>query len=181
MSILRDHGEMYRSYVKGAPERIMELITSELIDGTLVSLTEVRKKDIESVFVRYASEGKRVLAMAYRDFQKNKDMSISLKEAESDLVFVGFTAMMDPPRPEVAPAIAECQGAGIRVIMITGDSELTASAVGSMIGLSGETLDATKLAEMTDEVLSEKLQHVSIFSRIAPQDKLRIIRLLKAQ
>jgi Ca2+-transporting ATPase len=65
--------------------------------------------------------------------------------------------------------------------MITGDSELTAGAVGNMIGLAGETLDATKLADMTDEELSEKLKSISIFSRIAPQDKLRIIRLLKAQ
>ena len=65
--------------------------------------------------------------------------------------------------------------------MITGDSELTAGAVGKMIGLSGETLDATQLSTLTDEELSEKLTHVSIFSRIAPQDKLRIIRLLKAQ
>ena len=89
--------------------------------------------------------------------------------------------MMDPPRPEVAPAIAICQTAGIRVIMITGDSELTAGAVGKIIGLSGETLDATKLADMGDEELSEKLKYISIFSRIAPQDKLRIVRLLKAQ
>ncbi len=81
--------------------------------------------------------------MAYKDFQdkkeeikEKKEGFISLEEAESDLVFVGFTAMMDPPRPEVAPAIHECQEAGIRVIMITGDSELTAGAVGNMIGLS---------------------------------------------
>ena len=65
--------------------------------------------------------------------------------------------------------------------MITGDSELTAGAVGNMIGLSGETIDATKLANMSDEELSEKLTYISIFSRIAPQDKLRIVRLLKAQ
>jgi len=166
----------------------MELLTSELLDGNISPLTEERKKELYSVFTQYASEGKRVLAMAYKDFQKHKAQStkqkegcISIEEAENDLVFVGFTAMMDPPRPEVAPAITECQEAGIRVIMITGDSELTAGAVGTMIGLTGETLDATKLAELTDEELTEKLQHVSIFSRIAPQDKLRIIRLLKAQ
>ncbi len=188
MSIVRNHGDFIRSYVKGAPERIMELINSELLGGEIIALTEERKKELYSAFTQYASDGKRVLAMAYRDFQKNKEEiiknkvgSISLEAAESDLVFVGFTAMMDPPRPEVAPAIQECQEAGIRVIMITGDSELTAGAVGKMIGLSGETLDATQLSTMSDDELSEKLTHVSIFSRIAPQDKLRIIRLLKAQ
>jgi magnesium-transporting ATPase (P-type) len=166
----------------------MELVTSELLHGEVIVLTDERKKELYGIFTQYASDGKRVLAMAYRDFQKNTEEiihnasgGVSLEIAESDLVFVGFTAMMDPPRPEVAPAIQECQEAGIRVIMITGDSELTAGAVGQMIGLSGETIDATQLSIMSDEELSEKLTHVSIFSRIAPQDKLRIIRLLKAQ
>ena len=190
MSIVRDHGIFIRSYVKWAPERIMELVTSELISWEVTPLTPERTKELYTIFERYAREGKRVLAMAYRDFTKNEEWRmknekwegiISLEEAESNLVFVWFTAMMDPPRPEVAPAIAICQTAGIRVIMITGDSELTAGAVGNMIGLTGETLDATKLADMSDEELSEKLKYISIFSRIAPQDKLRIIRLLKAQ
>ena len=181
MSIVRNHGEFIRSYVKGAPERIMELVTNELLNWEIVLLTPERKKELYTIFTQYAWDGKRVLAMAYRDFPWTQKETITLEEAESGLVFVGFTAMMDPPRPEVWPAILECQGAGIRVIMITGDSELTAGAVGKMIGLSGETLDATQLSTLTDEELSEKLTHVSIFSRIAPQDKLRIIRLLKAQ
>jgi Ca2+-transporting ATPase len=114
----------------------MELITYELIDGAAISLTEERKKELYTVFTQYARDGKRVLAMAYRDFRDKKEGITSFEEVESELVFVGFTAMMDPPRPEVAPAIHECQEAGIRVIMITGDSELTAGAVGNMIGLS---------------------------------------------
>jgi len=189
MSIVRNHGTFYRSYVKWAPERIMELVTKEIIQNTVIELTPERKQEIYHIFTQLASEWKRVLAMAYVDFAKNEEWKmknekwsgITLEQAESKLVFVGFTAMMDPPRSEVAPAIAECQQAGIRVIMITGDSELTAGAVWHMIGLSGETLDATQLSALSDEELSEKLTHVSIFSRIAPQDKLRIIRLLKAQ
>lgn len=81
--------------------------------------------------------------MAYRDLPRQEKYSI--EEVENDLIFAGFTAMMDPPRPEVTPAIHTCQEAGIRVIMITGDSELTAASVGKMIGLTGETIDATKL------------------------------------
>jgi len=84
--------------------------------------------------MKLASEGKRVLAMAYRDLPNKKTYEI--EETESSLVFVGFTAMMDPPRPEVMPAIRTCQEAGIRVIMVTGDSELTAKSVGHMIGLT---------------------------------------------
>lgn len=81
--------------------------------------------------------------MAYRDLPRQEKYSI--EEVENALIFTGFTAMMDPPRPEVTPAIHTCQEAGIRVIMITGDSELTAASVGKMIGLTGETIDATKL------------------------------------
>jgi len=90
-------------------------------------------------------------------------------------------AMIDPPRAEVADAIRTCQQAGIRVIMITGDSELTAGAIAGMIGLGRDTIDATKLSEMSDKELSETLKTKSVFSRIAPQDKLRIVRLLRAQ
>lgn len=117
--------------------------------------------------------------MAYRELEK-KD-SYTQDEAESDLTFIGFMAMMDPPRVEVADAIQTCQNAGIRVIMITGDSELTAGAVSKMIGLGGATLDATKLSSLTDEELGEKLKKIDVFSRIAPQDKLRIVRILKSQ
>lgn len=81
--------------------------------------------------------------MAYRDLPRQEKYSV--EEVENALIFTGFTAMMDPPRPEVTPAIHTCQEAGIRVIMITGDSELTAASVGKMIGLTGETIDATKL------------------------------------
>ena len=90
-------------------------------------------------------------------------------------------AMIDPPRVEVADAIKTCQKAGIRVIMITGDSELTAGAIAGMIGLGNQTIDATKLSQMSDEELCETLKTKSVFSRIAPQDKLRIVRLLRSQ
>ena len=97
--------------------------------------------------------------MAYKDVEKQE--KYTLEEIETHLVFAGFTAMMDPPRPEVTPAIHTCQEAGIRVIMITGDSELTASAVGKMIGLTGETIDATTLGNMTDEELAEKIKTIN--------------------
>lgn len=117
--------------------------------------------------------------MSYREIEKQE--KYVLEEVEKNLIFVGFTAMMDPPRPEVTPAIHTCQEAGIRVIMITGDSELTAASVGKMIGLTGDTLDATTLGNMTDDVLTEKIKTTNIFSRIAPQDKLRIVRILRSQ
>lgn len=179
MSILRKYNGDVRSFVKWAPERILELITSEKIGDEIIALTPKRIEEIRTVFSQLASEGKRVLAMAYKDLlQKEK---YSQEESESELVFVWFMAMIDPPRAEVADAIKTCQQAGIRVIMITGDSELTAGAIAGMIGLDNETIDATKLSEMSDEELSETLKTKSVFSRIAPQDKLRIVRILRAQ
>lgn len=179
MSIVRKYGDSVRSFVKWAPERILELITSEKIDDKIIPLTPERIEDIRAIFTQLASEGKRVLAMAYKDLsQKEK---YTQEESESELVFVWFMAMIDPPRAEVADAIKTCQQAGIRVIMITGDSELTAGAIAGMIGLDNHTIDATKLSEMSDEELSETLKTKSVFSRIAPQDKLRIVRILRDQ
>ncbi len=154
-------------------------MTCEFVGGLAQKIDEIRKKELFAVYAKLASEGKRVLGMAYRDLSKQE--TYTLDEVENELVFVGFTAMMDPPRPEVTPAIHTCQDAGIRVIMITGDSELTASAVGKMIGLTGETIDATTLGNMSDEELAEKIKTINIFSRIAPQDKLRIVRILRSQ
>jgi P-type Ca2+ transporter type 2C len=179
MSILRSCNAWVRSYVKWAPERILELITSELRGDSVVEIDKSRIDELQKVLTKLASEWKRVLAMAYKDLSKKEIFTI--EESESNLVFVGFMAMMDPPRAEVADAIKTCQEAGIRVIMITGDSELTAGAVAGMIWLGKKTLDATKLSQMSDEELSEKLKTTDVFSRIAPQDKLRIVRILRAQ
>ena len=179
MSILRKYDGWIRSYVKWAPERILELITHEQIGNDIVSIDTARIEELQDIFKKLAQEGKRVLAMAYKNLPQ-KD-TYTQEESESDLTFVGFMAMIDPPRTEVAGAIRTCQEAGIRVIMITGDSELTAGAIASMIGLWNKTLDATKLSEMSDEQLNEALKTTDVFSRIAPQDKLRIVRILRWQ
>lgn len=179
MSIVRIHDEVIRSYVKGAPERILELITHETLWNEVIKVDAARIQELQNILRQLASEWKRVLAMAYKDLPK-KD-TYTQDEAEKDLIFVGFMAMMDPPRVEVADSIKICQEAGIRVIMITGDSELTAGAIAGMIGLGNTTIDATKLSTLSDDELSEKLKTVDVFSRIAPQDKLRIVRILKSQ
>ncbi len=179
MSIVRSIKTGVRSYVKWAPERILELVTHETKNEAVIPLSPERIQELKNILKQLAGEGKRVLAMAYKDLSQ-KD-SYTQEESESQLVFVGFMAMMDPPRVEVADAIRTCQEAGIRVIMITGDSELTAGAVASMIGLGKNTLDATTLSTLSDEELSEKLKTIDVFSRIAPQDKLRIVRILKSQ
>lgn len=180
MSIVRKYEEQIISFVKWAPERILDIVISESTSNGIKTLNETRKKELKEIYQKLASDGKRVLAFWYK-FCTNKEGKMTQKEAESDLIFSWFMAMIDPPRPEVHNAIKTCQKAGIRVIMITGDAELTAWAIAKEIGLWEHTIDATELSKLSDEELGKKLQFVDVFSRIAPQDKLRIVRILKSQ
>jgi len=174
MSIVRKTNTGMVSYVKGAPEKIIERSSHELIDGRSIPLDNYRKQELIKIYEGMAKKGLRVLGFAYK---KIKD--ISQDEAEQNLVFVGFQGMIDPPRPEVKGAIKLCNDAGINVIMITGDSNLTANAVAREIGLSGDSVDSDKLGKMSDKDLFKQISGISVFSRISPEDKLRIINILK--
>jgi P-type Ca2+ transporter type 2C len=179
MSIIRSfEGENY-SYIKWAPEKILLDIAFEYIDDDILRVNNTRRKELENVFHSLAKQWKRVLALAHKKLPKKE--IYTKEEAESDMIFVGFVAMIDPPRAEVSGAIKTCQWAWIRVIMITGDNELTAWAIAKMIGLGENTLDSVGLSLLSDEELGEKIKTTDVFSRIAPQDKLRIIRILKSQ
>lgn len=182
MSIIRVWENWLISFVKWAPERIIELTKYEEVNGWIIEISKERKDELQEVYIKLASEGKRVLAFWYKNFDiQSKKEDIKIDDAESELVFVGFMAMIDPPRPEVADSIKTCLEAGIRVIMITWDSELTAKAIASNIGLWNKSIDATQLSKLTDEELKEKLSYIDVFSRIAPQDKLRIVSILKSE
>ena len=180
MSIVRKPYRKLISYVKGAPENIIKRSKFELINGKKIKLEEKDKVRLNKVYSEMAKQGLRVLGFAYKEipsFIDNKKITQEL--AENDLTFVGFQGMIDPPRPEVKNAIKQCKEAGIRVMMITGDSKLTAEAVAKEIGLTGESIDSPEFELMTDEQLFNKINNVSVFSRIAPKDKLRIIDILK--
>lgn len=177
MSITRyDDGKLI-SYVKGAPEVIIEKCKHEFIDGKFQRISEKKKTELLETYKELAQQGLRVLGFAF----KSVNEKFSQKDAENDLVFVGFQGMLDPPRREVKPAVQACQEAGIAVKMITGDSELTAKAVAYEIGLKGETLAGNDIENMSDEELKSKLKDISIFARTSPEQKLRIIMLLKQQ
>jgi len=176
MSVIRKNNEKLISYVKGAPERIIENSDYELLNGRKLKLSDNRKQELIKVYEMMAKEGLRVLGFAYKELN---EVQISEKEAESGLIFVGFQGMIDPPRQEVKQAIKLCEEAGIKVMMITGDSKLTANAVAKEIGLSGESIDSKELQKINDKALFSKIKNIGIFSRISPKDKLRIINILK--
>jgi len=178
MSIIRLNKGNYISYVKGAPEIIIKRCEAEFYNGKIRKINEKRKQELMGEYETLASEGMRVLAFSYKILTKQAK-GINEENAERNLIFVGLQGMIDPPRPEVKLAVQQCEEAGIKIVMITGDSALTARAVGEEIGLKGEVIEASQLNKMSDAELSEALKTTAIFARVSPEDKLRIVEILK--
>ena len=177
-------GSNYIAYVKGAPKEVLDLCTGIYQKGTQAALSEEGRQEIMRANDRYARSGLRVLAVAIRQFKRNEDLPASLRAytpelIEQNLTFVGLVVMSDPPRPEVADAIALCHKANIRVIMITGDYGLTAESIAKRIGIvKGEhpkILSGVDLEKVSDDELKECLKDEIIFARVAPEQKYRIV------
>lgn len=172
MSVLCEKNNGRIVFSKGAPEVILSKCAKVLIGEKIIELNDELKKRIMEKNNEFASQAFRVLALAYREGGELE---------ERDLVFIGLVLLSDPPRKEVKEAIEECYSAGIRVIMITGDNEITAMAVAKEIGLKTEGfLKGEDLDRMSDEEISEALEKgINIFARTNPFHKLRILELLK--
>ncbi|OGJ18875.1 hypothetical protein A3K73_07110, partial [Candidatus Pacearchaeota archaeon RBG_13_36_9] len=178
MSKIRLSKGNYISYVKGAPEIIIKRCQAEFINGKVRKIGEERKEELMEEYEKLASEGMRILAFSYKILTKQAK-EITEENAERNLIFVGLQGMIDPPRPEVREAVRQCEEAGIKIVMITGDSAVTAKAVGKEIGLRGEVIEASQLKKMSDSELGESLKTTAIFARVSPEDKLRIVEILK--
>ena len=176
MSIIRKN-ELFVSYVKGAPDIVLKKCSEEFVNGKLIKITAKRRAEIYSVYEKMASNALRVLAFAY----KQVDSKFDIEEAENNLIFVGLQGMLDPPRKEVKQAIKECRDAGIKVKMITGDSLHTAVAISGMIGLDGESIDAKELEKLSEKDFNDTVMQKTVFARITPELKLKIISSLKEQ
>ena len=168
MSVMVSYYGKNRVITKGATEILLKKCTHYVDDSGITELTQARKRQILSDVRKMGEKALRVIAVAYKDVLGN---SIS----ESGLVFTGLIGMMDPPRSEVRHAVAECMRAGIRPVMITGDNKVTASAVAEKIGFGGKALTGEELSGKTDEELTE----YSIFARVTPADKTRIVKAFK--
>jgi magnesium-transporting ATPase (P-type) len=166
----------YHVFVKGAPERVLEMCT------TRMGADELRPEDVLGAAREMASRGLRVLALAHADLPHPPHGPDEIKEPER-LQLVGLVGMMDPPREGVREAIEGCQRSGIRVVMITGDHAVTAQAIGQKLGLASPgdpVLTGTDLAEMDDERLREEVVRVSVFARVSPDQKLRVVTALQS-
>jgi Ca2+-transporting ATPase len=177
MSIVRKTPSGIISYVKGAPDIILKHSTHELVNGRVIHLTTNRKQELITAYQNMASQALRVLGFAYREVSPN----FNQETAETNLIFVGYQGIIDPPRKEVAQSIKECIDAGIKVKMLTGDSLLTAEAVSKMIGLDGSSIEGRELEKMSDSEFSDAVRTKCIFARITPEIKYKIVQTLKKQ
>jgi len=162
-------------YAKGAPEVLLKACNRILIGNRVKRLSTQTKKEILEQNKNYASNALRVLGFAYDDKKDEK------KDIEKDLIWIGLQAMIDPPHPEIESVLADCQTAGIRVMMITGDNPATAEAIASQIKLmSNGVLSGSDLDGFSEKKLSDKIEAgVNIFARTSPYHKLRILKILE--
>ncbi len=180
MSVIEETESERTVHVKGAPEVLLPLCETILVEGREEKLTEAQRKEIEKAYTGFAENGLRTLALARKIIAK--DTVLTEGEAESDLVFLGIVGVIDPPRPEVSDARDQAQKAGIRVVVITGDSPVTARAIAEQIGLKvGKAVTSSEIKDMSDEALSSLLSGDILFARTVPEDKFRIVKLLQAQ
>ena len=176
MSTLHQIDGKNRMIVKGAIDCLMA--RTEWI-WTSAGVRELTEKDKEIIWKQnqdFSMEGLRVLAFAYRDIP---DKHILTAEDENHLVFLGLIAMMDPPREESKAAVAECIKAGIRPVMITGDHKITAAAIAKRIGILhdlSEACEGADIEKMSDDQLKEFVPHISVYARVSPEHKIRIVR-----
>jgi P-type Ca2+ transporter type 2C len=172
-------GEKFISFTKGAIEVLIERSKDMLTSDATESMDTGK---IRTMSEQMAAEGLRVLAIAFRTWDSLPG-EINPESAESDLTFLGFVGMIDPPREEAKEAVASCRTAGIKPVMITGDHPLTARVIANRLGIieddSGLMITGRELEELSLNEFEEKVEHIRVYSRVAPEQKLKIIRALQ--
>ena len=181
MSTVHKTGGKFIQYTKGAPDEVLKRCTHMLKGGQVVEMTEALRGEILSANKAMADKALRVLAAAQREYdQMPQDTSPEALEAE--LTFIGLTGMIDPVRPEVVDAIKECRAAGIRPIMITGDHKDTAVAIAMELGIitdPSQAITGAQLDEISDEDFDRKVEEYSVYARVQPEHKVRIVNAWK--
>lgn len=172
MSSLHDFKKGRSLLAKGACDVLCKHIAFIQEEGKVRPITSKDLQEIQAQNEAFANMGLRVLAFAYKPCLKDTIQ----EEDETDLIFLGLIAMMDPPREESKHAIEQCKLAGIRPIMITGDHKITASAIAKRIGIEGNAVDGSEIDELNDEQLEDFVEHVSVYARVSPEHKIRIVK-----
>jgi P-type Ca2+ transporter type 2C len=175
------NNEPYLMFTKGSPELTLDKCTKIYVGNKSITITEQHRNEILAANNNKASQGLRVLGFAYKPLIKIPPEG-NAEAAEQDLTWLGLVGMQDAPRPEVRDAVQECRQAGIRPIMITGDHQLTAKAIAANLGIASQdatVLSGLELQQMTDTELEAQVDLVSIYARVSPEHKLRIVQALQ--
>jgi Ca2+-transporting ATPase len=183
MATFHEIDGIVRGFVKGAPDVLLARSNRYMgADGQSHEMTADDPAKVLAENDRLAGEGLRVLAVARRDFDPGSfDPAAPLLPAVQDLEFMALIGIVDPPRKEARDAIALCKDAGIRVRMITGDHATTAAAIAGQLGIEGKAMTGAEFAAMPDEQLLAQLIEIGVVARVAPEDKVRLVSLLKQQ
>lgn len=176
MSTAHKFKDKYTMVTKGALDVLLARVTKIETSEGIRDFTEEHKKEIEKINREFSIGGLRVLSFAYKEIHQGKEITI---EDEYDLIFIGLIAMMDPPRNESRDAVERCIEAGIKPVMITGDHKITASAIAKQIGIlkdESEAMEGFELEKISDEELKNIVEKISVYARVSPEHKIRIVR-----
>lgn len=176
MSTVHEIDKKQIMITKGAVDVLLDRAVSIESEAGVVPITQEDRNRLEEINQQFSENGLRVLAFCYRELENGE---IVEESSEKDLTFLGLIAMMDPPREESKQAVEECIQAGIRPVMITGDHKITAAAIAKQIGIlkdASEAVEGAEIDRMTDEELQDYVENISVYARVSPEHKIRIVR-----
>lgn len=180
MSVIVQEGSQVRMVTKGALEEMLSISNYVQDEGQIIALTDEIRADVLEAMSNLNDQGLRVLGVCYKNYD-NPHHAFTVED-ESDMILMGYLAFLDPPKPSAAPAIQALREHGVATKILTGDNEKVARTVCEKVGLDvNHILLGTEIDTMTDEVLAELVEDITIFAKLSPDQKARIIRLLKAK
>jgi Ca2+-transporting ATPase len=182
MTTVHQIGDKYIVYTKGGVDELLKRCKGYEFEGNVKYDLDEYKSYIIEENEKMAQKALRVLAMAYKDLD-HKPTEEEMKNIESELIYVGMVGMIDPPREEVKAAVEKCKSAGIKTVMITGDHKITATAIAKALGImeeGDEAITGAELEEISDADLIERVKHISVYARVSPEHKVRIVKAWQA-
>lgn len=183
MTTVHQEGNKYYVYTKGGIDELLSKCNSYIIDDKIMNDINEYKEIISNKNIEMANNALRVLGMAYKIMDHKPTPEEEMYELENNLIFIGMVGMIDPPRMEVKLAVEKCKSAGIKTVMITGDHKITAIAIAKTLGIlenETEAITGLELEEMTDEDLRRNVINYSVYARVSPEHKVRIVKAWQA-
>ena len=178
MTTVHKNGDKFVVYTKGGVDELLERCNSYLIEGNIKNDLDNYKAIIQQNNRKMAENALRVLACGYKEID-HKPTKAEMQTIENNLTFIGMVGMIDPPREEAKLAVEKCKTAGIKTVMITGDHKITASAIAKKLGIlenDDEAITGLELEKMSDEELEKNVRHYSVYARVSPEHKVRIVK-----